>query len=161
MFRVLVPVPEDFKLLLISALFEHSVRSVWFVRAIANFSSVRTFRWKRMVCACHRHGLFAMARTNHTLLTECLNGAEINNTADFSCVEKSVRSVWFVRAIGSHKPYASEGFLNATEIHCTVPWPASVPEGKMLGCRQGRPPKAGRGHATLVQLYRGQNAGGY
>ena len=28
-----------------------------------------------MVCACHRHGLFAMAHTNHTLPTECLNGA--------------------------------------------------------------------------------------
>ena len=44
-----------------------------------DFSSVRTFRWKRMVCACHRHGLFAMTRTNHTLPTERSNGAEINS----------------------------------------------------------------------------------
>ena len=36
-------------------------------RATANFTCVRTFRRKRMVCPCHRFGLFPMARTNHTL----------------------------------------------------------------------------------------------
>ena len=33
----------------------------------ANFTCVRTFRRKRMVCPCHRFVLFPMARTNHTL----------------------------------------------------------------------------------------------
>ena len=34
----------------------------------ACYTCVRTFRRKRMVCACHRFGPFAMAWTNHTLL---------------------------------------------------------------------------------------------
>ena len=50
----------QFQLLLISAPFERSVGSVWFVRAIDM-------------------AYFAMTRTNHTLPTERSNGAEINS----------------------------------------------------------------------------------
>ena len=41
----------------------------WLSRYVCtvNFTCVRTFRRKRMVCACHRFGLFPMACTNHTL----------------------------------------------------------------------------------------------
>ena len=38
-----------------------------------DFSYVRTFRWKCMVCMCHMFGLFPMARTNHILPMECSN----------------------------------------------------------------------------------------
>ena len=53
-----------------------------------------------MVCPCHKCGLFAMTRTNHTLPTERSNAAAINCTVDLQSVRIFHGSVWFVRAIG-------------------------------------------------------------
>ena len=76
-----------------------------------------------------------MVAVNITQLKNIIVGHEVKvirlksafgSTVDFSCVEKSVGSVWFVRAIRNSPSlwYAQtirfDGFLKATEIHCTT-----------------------------------------
>ena len=75
-----------------------------------------------MVCACHRHGLFAMTRTNHTLPTERSNGAEINSTQALELKAWAERRAWYT--LSAHapdfRPYSSVLTNSAEFIECYI-----------------------------------------